>query len=222
MLTPVMSPGSRSGVNWMRLAEPATLCAIARASEVLPVPGKSSSSRWPSLKSATKPRRTTKVLPSSTCSTPATRRPKASWKAVACSGVMVIGFVLCCADRVRKRRGSELTPCVLSRVGGSVGGDGDHQVGEVQCRAARRAPRTGWASRRVVVGAAGDADAAVAGAGGQRAPGPVAGRSRTARCRRSRPTAGRRASSCSRARRAGTPATSPGCRASPRGRTCRP
>ena len=50
MLTPVMSPGSRSGVNWMRLLVPATLCAIARASEVLPVPGKSSSSRWPSLK----------------------------------------------------------------------------------------------------------------------------------------------------------------------------
>ena len=46
---PVMSPGSRSGVNWMRVFVPCTDCAIARASEVLPVPGTSSSSTWPSL-----------------------------------------------------------------------------------------------------------------------------------------------------------------------------
>ena len=34
-----MSPGSRSGVNWMRVLVPCTDCASARASEVLPVPG---------------------------------------------------------------------------------------------------------------------------------------------------------------------------------------
>jgi hypothetical protein len=39
MLTPVMSPGSRSGVNWMRLELPATVCAIARANEVWRGPG---------------------------------------------------------------------------------------------------------------------------------------------------------------------------------------
>ena len=67
----------------------ATDCAIARASEVFPVPGKSSSSRWPSLSSAVKPSRMTKVLPSSTCSTLATSRLKISEKVAACSGVMV-------------------------------------------------------------------------------------------------------------------------------------
>ena len=46
---PVTSDGSRSGVNWMRLHVPFTEWAIAFASDVLPVPGTSSSSRWPSL-----------------------------------------------------------------------------------------------------------------------------------------------------------------------------
>ena len=46
---PVMSPGSRSGVNWMRVLVPCTDCASARASDVLPVPGTSSSSTCPSL-----------------------------------------------------------------------------------------------------------------------------------------------------------------------------
>src|SRR5690554_3486687 len=85
-----MSPGSRSGVNWMRLEVPSTLWAIARASEVLPVPGKSSSSRWPSLSRAVNDNRMTKVLPRSTWSTLATSRLKMSVNQLACSGVMLM------------------------------------------------------------------------------------------------------------------------------------
>src|SRR5690606_36852753 len=122
MLTPVMSPGSRSGVNWMRLLVPLTLCAIARASEVLPVPGKSSSSRWPSLNSAMNPRRTTTVFPSSTCSTPDTSRPNVSWKPLACSGVIVMSS----SFAVGSVRG--VCPVVCSRIALTVRGHPDHEI----------------------------------------------------------------------------------------------
>ena len=46
--TPVTSVGSRSGVNWMRRNEQSIDRAIALASIVLPTPGTSSISRWPS------------------------------------------------------------------------------------------------------------------------------------------------------------------------------
>ena len=46
--TPVMSVGSMSGVNWMRRNEQSIDRAIALASIVLPTPGTSSISRWPS------------------------------------------------------------------------------------------------------------------------------------------------------------------------------
>src|SRR3954471_20768424 len=48
-LTPVMSVGSRSGVNWIRENVQSTERASAFASIVLPTPGKSSMIRWPSL-----------------------------------------------------------------------------------------------------------------------------------------------------------------------------
>src|SRR3954453_4785632 len=48
-LTPVMSVGSRSGVNWMREKGQSTERARAFASIVFPTPGKSSMIRWPSL-----------------------------------------------------------------------------------------------------------------------------------------------------------------------------
>ncbi len=64
-VTPVMSEGSRSGVNWMRWLDAAIEPAIARASDVLPTPGTSSISRWPSANSATSARRTTSRLPCS-------------------------------------------------------------------------------------------------------------------------------------------------------------
>ncbi len=92
---PVMSPGSMSGVNWMRLLTPSTLSEMARASEVLPVPGKSSSSTWPSLIMAVNISSMTCCLPSRACSTLATSRPKVSAKRSACSCVIVTGFLGC-------------------------------------------------------------------------------------------------------------------------------
>src|SRR5256885_5247760 len=46
-LEPVMSEGSRSGVHWMRRNVPPTDVAKARASIVLPVPGRSWRRTWP-------------------------------------------------------------------------------------------------------------------------------------------------------------------------------
>ncbi len=63
IVTPVTSLGSRSGVNWMRLCDPWTVWAIDRASVVLPVPGKSSRSRWPSASMQVTDKRMASVLP---------------------------------------------------------------------------------------------------------------------------------------------------------------
>ena len=63
IVTPVTSLGRRSGVNWMRLWFPCTVCAIERASVVLPVPGKSSSSRCPSASMQVTESRIASVLP---------------------------------------------------------------------------------------------------------------------------------------------------------------
>ncbi len=71
MLTPVMSAGSRSGVNWMRLTLQSTLLASALASIVLPTPGTSSTSRWPSASSTVVAISTASRLPSMTVSTAA-------------------------------------------------------------------------------------------------------------------------------------------------------
>ena len=67
-LTPVTSPGSRSGVNWMRRTEQSSERARALASIVLPTPGTSSMSRWPSARSTVSAVRTTSSLPSMTVS----------------------------------------------------------------------------------------------------------------------------------------------------------
>ena len=65
-LTPVTSPGSRSGVNWMRRTVAWTDAASARASIVLPTPGTSSMSRCPSASRHTSEDRTASGLPSMT------------------------------------------------------------------------------------------------------------------------------------------------------------
>ena len=65
--TPVMSDGSRSGVNWMRRTEQLTDRARAFASTVLPTPGTSSMSRWPSARRTTSAVSATSALPSMTC-----------------------------------------------------------------------------------------------------------------------------------------------------------
>ena len=85
--TPVTSLGSRSGVNWMRRTEQSSERASALASIVLPTPGTSSMSRWPSASSTVSASRTTSGLPSITDSTaariraadtPSSSTPKAS------------------------------------------------------------------------------------------------------------------------------------------------
>ena len=58
MFTPVMSEGSRSGVNWIRECVPSMVALIARAKAVLPVPGASSSRRCPPANIVVSARRT--------------------------------------------------------------------------------------------------------------------------------------------------------------------
>jgi hypothetical protein len=64
-----MSPGSRSGVNWMRLQLPPMLRARHFASVVLPSPGTSSISRCPSASIAAIASRTSSGLPRNTVCT---------------------------------------------------------------------------------------------------------------------------------------------------------
>ena len=66
--TPVMSDGSRSGVNCTRRTEQSIERPSALASIVLPTPGTSSTSRWPSASSTTRARSTELRLPSMTLS----------------------------------------------------------------------------------------------------------------------------------------------------------
>ena len=73
--SPVTSVGCRSGVHCTReWTTPSIEPASARASTVLAVPGTSSKSTWPRQASAASTSRTCSVLPSTTCSTFASRR----------------------------------------------------------------------------------------------------------------------------------------------------
>src|SRR3989440_6666948 len=65
-LEPVMSEGSRSGVHWMRRNVPPTEVANARASIVLPVPGRSWRRTWPPATMPAIASRTTRSLPTIT------------------------------------------------------------------------------------------------------------------------------------------------------------
>ena len=65
-LTPVMSLGSRSGVNWIRRTEQSIDLASALASIVLPTPGTSSMSRCPSASRTVSASLTASALPSIT------------------------------------------------------------------------------------------------------------------------------------------------------------
>src|SRR5699024_11975097 len=87
MVTPVTSEGSRSGVNWIREWLACTVAATARANEVFPVPGKSSSSRCPPDSRQVKVNRTTCDLPSTAADTLATSRSNVSANQAAWSGV---------------------------------------------------------------------------------------------------------------------------------------
>ena len=63
---PVISAGSRSGVNCTRLKPPSTERARALARVVLPVPGTSSSSTWPPASSAVSVSSISRSLPTIT------------------------------------------------------------------------------------------------------------------------------------------------------------
>ena len=65
-LTPVMSLGSRSGVNWTRWTVPSMARASDLASIVLPTPGTSSMSRCPSASSTARVSRIASGFPSIT------------------------------------------------------------------------------------------------------------------------------------------------------------
>src|SRR5580765_6755491 len=58
-----MSLGIRSGVNWIRAKSIAHTCAKERASSVLPSPGRSSISTWPSASRANNTNSTASRLP---------------------------------------------------------------------------------------------------------------------------------------------------------------
>ena len=73
-------------MNWIRLCVPCTELAIALASEVFPVPGKSSSSRCPSESRQVSASLTMCCLPSTACSTFVTSAPNARANQLACSG----------------------------------------------------------------------------------------------------------------------------------------
>ena len=63
---PVMSPGSRSGVNWMRAKSTPALAAMTRARVVLPTPGTSSISTCRPEMKPTSMKRTSRLLPTKT------------------------------------------------------------------------------------------------------------------------------------------------------------
>src|SRR5438445_245370 len=123
MLEPVMSPGSMSGVHWMRLLEALIDWLTARASIDLPVPGTSSKRMWPSQRMATRDSRTTSSLPLMTFSTLSTIAALAAvldeagiYRAsvVGCSygGSMALDFAIEFPDRVDR----------LVLVGSGIGG----------------------------------------------------------------------------------------------------
>src|SRR5690606_13792704 len=78
-------------VNWMRWWLPWTVEAIARASEVLPVPGASSRSRCPRVSIDVRASRMTSSLPSTARATLPTSLSKVSANHADCSGVIAIG-----------------------------------------------------------------------------------------------------------------------------------
>jgi hypothetical protein len=75
----VTSLGKRSGVNWIRCHVQLIDRARDLASMVLPTPGTSSRSTWPSARRATIARRTVPPLPWIARSTFSAMRSKASW-----------------------------------------------------------------------------------------------------------------------------------------------
>ena len=83
-LVPMMSEGSRSGVNWTRLKPASIDAARQRAISVLAVPGTPSSSTCPRQRTASR-------RPSITCCCPTTARPMVAWTVLRRSAAAGIG-----------------------------------------------------------------------------------------------------------------------------------
>ncbi len=114
--TPVTSPGSRSGVNWMRRTVASTLAARARASIVLPTPGTSSMSRCPSASRQMRALRTASGFPSIT---PPTEARIAEVRA-ANSSAEIMGAFSGMRSLSRRRGGARDT--IVTRPGGAKAG----------------------------------------------------------------------------------------------------
>ena len=82
-------------MNWMRELVPCTVLAIDLASTVLPVPGTSSSRRWPPVSMQVSASRIVLVLPLMAMSTLSTSWSKVSANHADWSGWMVMGSSQC-------------------------------------------------------------------------------------------------------------------------------
>src|SRR6478735_8960625 len=105
-----------------------------------------------------KPSRTTKVLPRSTCSTPATSRPNVSWKVLACSGVIVMGCPLGVTGSV-----GGVGPGEGAGERRAVRGDGHDEIGVLVTEEPPADHLAELVIRRGVRGAAGEAHRVVPG-----------------------------------------------------------
>ena len=94
-ITPVTSLGRRSGVNCTRFHDPAIEPAIALAIDVLPVPGTSSISRWPSVSRQHNARRIDSALPRTILSTLSINawNTLATWSAMAGDAIAHLSWV---------------------------------------------------------------------------------------------------------------------------------
>ena len=94
-ITPVTSLGRRSGVNCTRFHDPAIDPAIALAIDVLPVPGTSSMSKWPSVSRQHKASRIDSALPRTILSTLSIKawNTLATWSAMAGDAIAHLSWV---------------------------------------------------------------------------------------------------------------------------------
>ena len=127
MLTPTRSAGSRSGVNWTRFHEQSMEAASALARLVLPTPGTSSISRWPSASRHMTAISIGSILPWTTCAMFAVMASNSDAKRE--DGPSAAGTSLLRArlgetvTAVKGRRGSAPIPCrsLLNAAGEGAG-----------------------------------------------------------------------------------------------------
>ena len=97
---PVMSPGIRSGVNWMRLKERSSVFARLEISSVLASPGTPTSRQWPRVRIASSSWSITWSCPTMTRCSSSFMRACASRRRVRAASVMdVLGVGMRVANR---------------------------------------------------------------------------------------------------------------------------